>query len=116
MKAILNEIAFVDNKTDIKDWDEDAELKVMGEALAKACADFLGLKKKTSSSTTTKSTSYQVKVTSPALNVRKGPGTKYDVETVIRDKGVYTITEVSGDWGKLKSGVGWINLNYTKKM
>lgn len=26
------------------------------------------------------------------------------------DPGVYTITEVNGDWGHLKSGAGWINL------
>lgn len=46
MKAILNEIAFVDNKKDIQDWNEDHELKKMGEALAKAAADWLNLTKK----------------------------------------------------------------------
>lgn len=46
MPAILNEIAFVDNKNDIKDWDENSELKVMGKALAKAAADWLNLPKK----------------------------------------------------------------------
>lgn len=45
-KAILNEIAFIDTKKDIKDWDEDKELKVMGEALAKAAADWLNLPEK----------------------------------------------------------------------
>lgn len=57
MKAILNEIAFVDNKTDISDWDEDAELKKMGEALAEAAASWVGAKKKVSvkSMTVTKS-------------------------------------------------------------
>ena len=57
MKAILNEIAFVDNKTDISDWDEDAELKKMGEALAEAAATWVGAKKKVSvkSMTVTKS-------------------------------------------------------------
>ena len=47
-KAVLNEIAFVDNKKDIKDWDEPAELKKMGIALAKAAADWLKLPRKTS--------------------------------------------------------------------
>ncbi|MEE0742715.1 MAG: N-acetylmuramoyl-L-alanine amidase [Emergencia sp.] len=47
MPAILNEIAFVDNKKDIQDWDEDHELKKMGEALAKAAAESVGAKKKT---------------------------------------------------------------------
>ena len=46
MPAILNECAFVDNKKDIQDWDEDYELKKMGEALAKAAAESVGAKKK----------------------------------------------------------------------
>lgn len=46
MMAILNECAFIDNWKDIKDWNEDAELKKMGQALAKATAEYLGLKRK----------------------------------------------------------------------
>ena len=43
MPAILNEIAFVDTRKDIKDWDEDHELKKMGIALAEAAAEWLDL-------------------------------------------------------------------------
>lgn len=46
MPAILNEIAFVDNKKDIQDWNDDAELKQMGIALAKATAEYCKLDKK----------------------------------------------------------------------
>ena len=46
MPAVLNEGAFVDNLKDIQDWNEDAELKKLGEAYAKAAAEFLGLEKK----------------------------------------------------------------------
>ena len=46
MPAIVNEGAFVDNLKDIQDWNEDAELKKLGEAYAKAAAEFLGLKEK----------------------------------------------------------------------
>ncbi len=46
MPAVLNEGAFVDNKKDIQDWNDDAELKKLGEAYAKAAAEFLGLKEK----------------------------------------------------------------------
>ena len=46
MPAVLNEGAFVDNLSDIQDWNEDAELKKLGEAYAKAAAEFLGLEKK----------------------------------------------------------------------
>ena len=48
MPAVLNEGAFVDNWNDIKDWDEDAELKKLGEAYAEAAAEYLGLEKKPS--------------------------------------------------------------------
>ena len=46
MPAVLNEGAFVDNLKDIQDWNDDAELKKLGEAYAKAAAEFLGLEKK----------------------------------------------------------------------
>ena len=60
--------------------------------------------------------SYLVKVTTGALNVRDGAGTNYKVNTVIRDQGTYTIVETVGNWGRLKSGAGWICLDYTKKV
>lgn len=46
MAAVANEGAFVDNQKDIADWNEDAELKKLGEAYAKAAAEFLGLEAK----------------------------------------------------------------------
>lgn len=74
---------------------------------------------KTSSSST--ATSYLVKVTTDVLNIRKGPGTNYGTNGDIRDKGVYTIVAKSdgpgaSKWGKLKSGAGWISLDYAKKV
>lgn len=65
---------------------------------------------------TIKKSGYKVKVIADALKYRKGPGTNYDVNGVITDKGVYVIVEESNGWGKLKSGAGWINLKYTKKL
>lgn len=46
MPAVLNEGAFVDNSRDIQDWNEDAELKALGIAYAKAVAEFLDLEEK----------------------------------------------------------------------
>lgn len=54
-----------------------------------------------------------VRVTANALNIRKTPGGEWC--GVIRDKGLYTIVEVSGNWGRLKSNQGWIHLGYTIK-
>ena len=46
MPAILNEGAFVDNKQDIGDWNDDAELQKLGIAYAKAAAEYLKLEPK----------------------------------------------------------------------
>lgn len=60
--------------------------------------------------------SYLVQVTTTALNIRQGPGTGMPVVGCIRDRGTYTIVETKENWGKLKSGVGWICLDYTNKV
>ncbi len=57
-----------------------------------------------------------VKVSISDLNIRKGPGTEYARTGQFTGKGVFTIVDVSGDWGKLKSGAGWISLNYTTRL
>lgn len=56
---------------------------------------------------------FAVRVTADSLNIRSGPGVNYPVAGSITDKGTYTIIEISGEWGKLKSGAGWICLDYT---
>ena len=45
--AVLNEGAFVDTWDDIKDWNDDDELKELGIAYAKAAAEYLKLPKRT---------------------------------------------------------------------
>lgn len=64
----------------------------------------------------TNSNVYLVKVTANALNIRSGAGTNHSITGCIRDKGTYTIVETSGNWGRLKSGAGWICLDYTNKV
>ena len=49
------------------------------------------------------------KVIVDELNIRKGPGTSYAIAGVVHKGEAYTITQLSGSWGKLKSGAGWIN-------
>lgn len=46
MPSVLNEGAFVDNLKDIRDWNDDEELKKLGIAYAKAAAEYLGLEEK----------------------------------------------------------------------
>ena len=64
---------------------------------------------------------YLVKVTADCLYIRKDAGIDTIKVGKITDHGVYTIVEEkkgSGAslWGKLKSGAGWISLDYVKKL
>lgn len=59
---------------------------------------------------------YLVRITAQALNVRSGPGAGHKVTTVIRAREVYTIIDEKDGWGKLKSGAGWINLDFTERL
>ena len=63
---------------------------------------------------------YLVKVSIKDLNIRTGPGTNYK-RTKFIPVGVYTIVEEADGkgatkWGKLKSGAGWISLDFVKKV
>lgn len=70
----------------------------------------------TAANTESSFTPYIVRVTADSLNVRAGAGTKYKVNTIIKKNELYTIVDEKDGWGKLKSGAGWISLNYAKKV
>lgn len=78
--------------------------------------------KKTEKSAPKAKVPYKVEVTVSDLNIRKGPGTNYSKTGKYTGKGVFTITEEKSGkgsdkgWGKLKSGAGWIALDYAKRI
>ena len=59
---------------------------------------------------------YLVRIDVPVLNVRAGAGTNYRTSAQVRKNEVYTMVEVKDNWGKLKSGAGWICLDYVKEL
>lgn len=65
---------------------------------------------------------FKVRIDITNLNIRKGPGTNYATTGKFTGKGVFTIVKESkgkgskSGWGKLKSGAGWISLDYTTKI
>lgn len=61
-------------------------------------------------------TPYLVKINTLILNIRKGPGIIYDKAGFVYMGQVFTIVEEKDGFGKLKSGAGWISLDYTKKV
>ena len=63
-----------------------------------------------------------VKVSIDDLNIRKGAGTNTTKTGRYTGKGVFTIMEVKSGkgaakgWGRLKSGAGWISLDFCEKV
>jgi hypothetical protein len=63
-----------------------------------------------------------VQVSIPDVYIRKGPGTNFRKTGECTGTGVFTITEIQNGkgsktgWGKLKSGAGWISLDYASKV
>lgn len=94
-KAILIECCFVDSLKDYNIYNYKDMAKAIYEGL-------IG--------------SYKVRVIADSLNIRSSSTYFSKKVGAITDKGVYTIVEEKNGWGKLKSGIGWVNLKYTKKL
>lgn len=129
--TVYVECEFHDTKTGA-DW-IIKNITNIGEAICKGLCNHFGVTYKTdTASTTTSKTpstpatstfkSYLVRITaSNGVNIRKGAGTNYAINGAIPKGGAYTIiAESTGTgakkWGKLKSGAGWIALDYTEKI
>ena len=79
--------------------------------------------KKTTTNKTTKSSKtaapsipYVARVTASALNIRAEASLSSAIVGVIYRDESYTIVEEKNGFGKLKSGAGWVSLNYIKKI
>ncbi len=123
--TIYVECEFHDTKTG-SDWIIKNTAKI-GEAICKGLCNYFGVAYKSSDTGQSGSSSssfkrYIVRITpSNGVNIRKGPGTNYDINGAIPKGGAYTIVEEKSGtgakkWGKLKSGAGWIALDYTEKI
>ena len=59
---------------------------------------------------------YVIMITGDVVNVRAGVGTKYKVNTQVKQNQLYTIIDEKDGWGRLKNGSGWICLDFAKKI
>lgn len=118
--AVLVEGGFMDNVNDYKIIISEAGQTAYAKAIAEGLIEFLNLEKKTTE--VQPEEPFVVMVNIMDLNIRKGPGTNYLKTGSVTGKGVFTIVEVKQGlgskkgWGKLKSGTGWISLDYTKRI
>ena len=71
---------------------------------------------------TAPTTSFLVKVGISNLNIRKGPGTNHALTGKCTGIGTFTIVETANGvgsdsgWGRLKSGAGWVSLDFCEKV
>ena len=82
---------------------QDENIKLLAQAEAKAIADIYNYKKEAQTGI--------YKVITDTLNIRAGAGTSFNVVGQVKKGDAYTITETKGNWGLLKSEVGWINIS-----
>ena len=65
---------------------------------------------------------FTVRVDIDDLNIRTGPGTNYSKVGIYTGRGTFTIMETrpgkgsTEGWGRLKSGAGWISLDFAKRI
>lgn len=128
--AILIEVCFVDDKDDSKIYLNNINkvAKLIAEGLSNKAVSARPVGNTTSSTSVQKNQSseqhseqFKVKVIydgADGLNIRKDASSKSPIVGTVKAGEVFTITEQSGVWGKLKSGVGWINISskYCKKL
>lgn len=124
MPAVLCECAFIDNDNDNNIIDNPDKQRAFGIAYAKAILEYFGIAYLSTNKVETKveDGSFKVKVEISTLNIRRGPGTNYEAIGTFTGRGVFTITEVregmgsNSGWGRLKSGAGWISLDFAKRI
>ena len=98
--TLLVETVFIDSP-DVENVANSTGRDLCARAISKAVIEFFDSVK----------TPFTVKIVCDELNVRNGPGTQHAVNMTVGRGGVYTVTEKRGNWGRLKSGAGWINLS-----
>lgn len=105
--SLLIEICFVDDKDDVKLYNKNID------KIAKTIAEAI-VNKKISTNTVS---SVKYIVTTPALNIRKGSGTKYATTGQVYKKGTeVTVTQYNSSktWGLTNKG--WVSMEYLKKV
>ena len=88
----------------------------MGDLAEKVTAALGGETVKETAAERTADVPFIVRIGIDDLNIRTGPGVGYPRTGIYTGKGAFTIVEVKGNWGRLKSGAGWICLGYTTRV
>ena len=111
--AVLVEGGFYDNHADFDYITSVKGQKAYAQAIADSIIQYLGLTKKT---TTTTKSEFKIKVVNcNYLNARKGAGTNYTVVSTIKVGTILTIVGEVNGWYKTKSGL-YVSKAYCQKI
>lgn len=101
---------------------KDSNLDRLAKAEAEAIAKYFSGKDVAINDSTTSDLPYCIRVSNvdknDVLNIRKEPNASSEKTGALKynDPNKYTIVAEQNGWGKLKSGIGWIYLKYTKRV
>ena len=113
--TILIECCFLDDADDVRIYNAEAMATAIVKGITGQVVGFTE-----HHDTASSSSGYLVKVTASTLNVRSDASASSAITVKVHNGEVYTIVEEkmngSTPWGKLKSGAGWICLNYVKRI
>lgn len=119
MPAALVELFFITNQADCNKYDADKIARAIVKGLTGKAVETSSNNASNTTQNTSNYTTGLYKVNTDVLNIRSGAGTNYKVVGTVKNGEVYTITEVikadGYNWGKLKSGAGFIALEYCIK-
>lgn len=119
--SILIECAFMTNKIEAELMKSDKFCKECAKETARGVCAYFNIPYieegskiievlPTNSTSTPSSTPFLVKLKED-LNIREGAGTEYRAKGVAKKGNTFTIIETKGNWGRLKSGAGWISIS-----
>lgn len=117
----LIEICFIDNYNDMKEY-VSSETSIWDDLAGGIISAMNGKIQNTDTSTTPMGSGFLVKISIDDLNIRSGAGTNYQTTGKFTGRGTFTIIETkagtgsSCGWGKLKSGAGWVSLDYCTRV
>lgn len=107
--SMLIECCFLDDRDDMNIYNTENMAKAIVSGLLGNTVDFTTISNNSTESQSNLILPFSV-ICKEDMNIRSTPG-----GTIVKLKGCrkgvkYTIVEVSGNWGRLKSGLGWINI------
>lgn len=112
--SILVELGFMTNKAEALLMTDEDFIQECAEEICQGFCAYFGVKY--ISAISQAQTPFLIKVVSDKLAIRNTPAVTAKINGYITNKGTYTIVEELNGYGKLKSGAGWIDLSFQKKV